>query len=295
MTSSTIDFRHPFASSSSYSERRGRIGFAVREDFRPLYPASAKTPTCCPSDDNRTKVTNSVTLARSLWWHVGPYFWPADLTRTANPNATVVWTIRDNIFVKTTACAVYSSVCRCCWCYCCCCCRSCSCLVSLSLMLLLCRGLALRLGLGLGDSRTAIVPSQCPGFFQGRPSNIDRGQLLLLDLAGDGAYRSRSTTNITSKCCWRRCWWCCGCSCPISPTVANRASWHVCWPINLAGPLNMVVHTCSGRPGGNCIQYSCLTNGPTFFCQAVCRQVMSSTSLRWLKDSRQAGCPSLPC
>ena len=61
------------------------IGSAVRADFRRLYPANAKTSTCCPSDDNRTKVTNSVTSARSLWWHVGPYFWPADLTRTANP------------------------------------------------------------------------------------------------------------------------------------------------------------------------------------------------------------------
>ena len=61
------------------------IGPAVRADFRRLYPANAKTPTCCPSDDNRTKVTNSVTSAPSLWWHVGPYFWPADLTRTANP------------------------------------------------------------------------------------------------------------------------------------------------------------------------------------------------------------------
>ena len=61
------------------------IGFAVRADFRRLYPANAKTPMCCPSDDNRTKVTNSVTSARSLWWHVGPYFWNADLTRTANP------------------------------------------------------------------------------------------------------------------------------------------------------------------------------------------------------------------
>ena len=58
---------------------------AVRADFRRLYPANAKMSTCCPSDDNRTKVTNSVTSARSLWWHVGPYFWPADLTRTANP------------------------------------------------------------------------------------------------------------------------------------------------------------------------------------------------------------------
>ena len=63
----------------------GTIGFAVRADFRRLYPANAKTPTCCPSNDNRTKVTNSVTSAQSLWWHVGPYFWPADLTRTANP------------------------------------------------------------------------------------------------------------------------------------------------------------------------------------------------------------------
>ena len=61
-----------------------KIGPAVRADFRRLYPTNAKTPTC-PSDDNRTKVTNSVTSARSLWWHVGPYFWPADLTRTANP------------------------------------------------------------------------------------------------------------------------------------------------------------------------------------------------------------------
>ena len=61
------------------------IGPAVRADFRRLYPANAKTPTCCPSDDNRTKGTNSVKSARSLWWHVGPYFWPADLTRAANP------------------------------------------------------------------------------------------------------------------------------------------------------------------------------------------------------------------
>ena len=61
------------------------IGPAVRADFRRLYPANATTPTCCLSDDNRTKVTNSVTSARSLWWHVGPYFWPTDLTRTANP------------------------------------------------------------------------------------------------------------------------------------------------------------------------------------------------------------------
>ena len=58
------------------------IGPAARADFRRLYPANAKTSTCCPSDDNRTKVTNSVTSAPSLWWHVGPYFWPADLTRT---------------------------------------------------------------------------------------------------------------------------------------------------------------------------------------------------------------------
>ena len=64
---------------------RAIIGPDVRADFRRLYPANAKTPTCCPSDDNRTKVTNSVTSARSLWWHVGPYFWPADLTRTAKP------------------------------------------------------------------------------------------------------------------------------------------------------------------------------------------------------------------
>ena len=68
------------------ARKRGRsIVPAVRADFRRLYPANAKTPTCCPSDDNRTKVTNSVTSARSLWWHVGPYFWPADLTRPANP------------------------------------------------------------------------------------------------------------------------------------------------------------------------------------------------------------------
>ena len=72
---------------SIFTERPhlSEIGPAVRADFRRLYPANAKTPTCCPSDDNRTKVTNSVTSARSLWWHVGPYFWPADLTRTANP------------------------------------------------------------------------------------------------------------------------------------------------------------------------------------------------------------------
>ena len=67
------------------THRGSTIGPAVRADFRRLYPANAKTPTCCPSDDNRTKVTNSVTSARSLWWHAGPYFWTADLTRTANP------------------------------------------------------------------------------------------------------------------------------------------------------------------------------------------------------------------
>ena len=61
------------------------IGPAIRADFQHLYPANAKTPTCCPSDDNHTKVTNSVTSARSLWWHVRPYFWPAAVTRTANP------------------------------------------------------------------------------------------------------------------------------------------------------------------------------------------------------------------
>ena len=71
--------------------QRQPTGFAVRADFRRLYPANAKTQTCCPSDDNRTKVTNSVTSARSLWWHVGPYFWPADLTRTANPTADGSW------------------------------------------------------------------------------------------------------------------------------------------------------------------------------------------------------------
>ena len=70
---------------SLYSYVSEIIGPAVRADFRGLYPANIKTPTCCPSDDNRTKVTNSVTSARFLWWHVGPYFWPADLTRTANP------------------------------------------------------------------------------------------------------------------------------------------------------------------------------------------------------------------
>ena len=61
------------------------IGPAVRGDYRRLYPANAKTPTRCPSDDNRTKVTNSVTSAPSLWWHAGPYFWPADLTRRRTP------------------------------------------------------------------------------------------------------------------------------------------------------------------------------------------------------------------
>ena len=69
------------------------IGPAARADFRRLYPANAKTPTCCRSDDNRTKVTNSVMSARSLWWHVGPYFWLADLTRTANPIVLILATI----------------------------------------------------------------------------------------------------------------------------------------------------------------------------------------------------------
>ena len=79
------ELRESTVSPSRQLEIRGIIGPAVRADFRRLYRANAKTPTCCPSDDNRTKVTNSVTSARSLWWHVGPYFWPADLTRTANP------------------------------------------------------------------------------------------------------------------------------------------------------------------------------------------------------------------
>ena len=69
----------------SQKKKTKKTGFAIRADFQRLYSANAKTSTCCPSDDNRTKVTNSVTSARSLWWHVGPYFWPADLTRTANP------------------------------------------------------------------------------------------------------------------------------------------------------------------------------------------------------------------
>ena len=76
-----------------------QIGPAVRADFRRLYPANAKTPTCYPSDDNRTKVTNSVTSARSLWWHVGPYFGPADLTRTAHPIRTERKT--DHILLRT--------------------------------------------------------------------------------------------------------------------------------------------------------------------------------------------------
>ena len=81
------------------------IGSAVRADFRRLYPANAKTPTCCPSDDNRTKVTNSVTSARSLWWHVGPYFWPADLTRTANPIKRIrSYTNMVDESIKFTAC-----------------------------------------------------------------------------------------------------------------------------------------------------------------------------------------------
>ena len=75
----------PLLQSLNWLRAQDIIGSAVRADFRRLYPANAKTPTCCPSDDNRTKVTNSVTSARSLWWHVGRYFWPADLTRTANP------------------------------------------------------------------------------------------------------------------------------------------------------------------------------------------------------------------
>ena len=61
------------------------IGFSVRADFRCLYPANTKTPTCCPSDDNRTKVTNSVTSARSLWWHVGLIFGPRIWCRRRTP------------------------------------------------------------------------------------------------------------------------------------------------------------------------------------------------------------------
>ena len=70
-----VSFLSKIASCRRQSLEDGRgIGSVVRADFRRLYPANAKTPTCCPSDDNRTKVTNSVTSARSLWWHVGPYF-----------------------------------------------------------------------------------------------------------------------------------------------------------------------------------------------------------------------------
>ena len=87
--SGRIPERHP----TPVCGHRGRvdetIGPAVRADFRRLYPANAKTPTCCPSDDNRTKVTNSVTSARSLWWHVGPCFWPADLTRDGEPHLQI--------------------------------------------------------------------------------------------------------------------------------------------------------------------------------------------------------------
>ena len=67
------------------SQRPLRTGIAAIGFGDATNPELAAWPTCCPSDDNRTKVTNSVTSARSLWWHVGPYFWPADLTRTANP------------------------------------------------------------------------------------------------------------------------------------------------------------------------------------------------------------------
>ena len=90
--SSCIDNNAPGIVSSPGNILFGTIGPAVRADFRRLYPANAKTPTCCPSDDNRTKVPNPVTSGRSLWWHVGPYFWPADLTRTANPIRSVYYT-----------------------------------------------------------------------------------------------------------------------------------------------------------------------------------------------------------
>ena len=63
------------------------IGPAVRADFRRLYPANAKTPTYCPSDDNHIKVTNYVTSAPSLWWHVGPYFWPRGSDADGEPHS----------------------------------------------------------------------------------------------------------------------------------------------------------------------------------------------------------------
>ena len=70
-----IQERVPIAPTLNQMQRYTNIGSAVRAHFRRLYPANANTPTCCPSDDNRTKVTNSVTSARSLWWHVGPRIW----------------------------------------------------------------------------------------------------------------------------------------------------------------------------------------------------------------------------
>ena len=73
----------------SAAEERNR---ARRQSGFPTFiSCQSQDANVCASDDNRTKVTNSMTSAPSLWWHVGPYFWPSDLTRTANPISRVVF------------------------------------------------------------------------------------------------------------------------------------------------------------------------------------------------------------
>ena len=46
------------------------IGLAVRADFRRLYPANAKTPTCCPSDDQGDKLCDVSTVPLVARWPV---------------------------------------------------------------------------------------------------------------------------------------------------------------------------------------------------------------------------------
>ena len=66
-----------------------QIGPAVRADFRRLYPANAKTSTCCPSDDNRTKVTNSVTVSTVPLVARWPVFLAARSDADGEPHSVV--------------------------------------------------------------------------------------------------------------------------------------------------------------------------------------------------------------
>ena len=88
-----------------HSERRGRIGPAVRADFRRLYPANAKDPNVLPKrrqshqGDKLCDVSTVPLVAR----------WPVFLARGSDADGEPHY--YHNIFVKTTACAVYGGCC----------------------------------------------------------------------------------------------------------------------------------------------------------------------------------------